>query len=467
MWAHAKATINRLKITAKRRTIDRRRLRERVKYWQQRVAYLEAENERLRRIADPKPVFNHKYPAQMIALAVFIVINGGSLRCAAASAQFLASLMGWSLQTERPSPVTVRNWVLRCGLHALQSFRDFRGDMVLIMDESIQIGTEKLLLLLGVPLSKDHCRCTPLTSEDVQVMGMEVQHSWTGDLIADFVRRTLANFPKLNVAYLISDRGTSLLAAVRQLGYSWVSDCSHEMMNAVKDIFCNDKALQELCAAIGTLRCRFLLTEWGGLLPPTLRDKDRFLRLFTLVNWVRRVDTYWNQLPRKMRRALLFYRRQPALLRRMTQVRDLVEITAKILKATGLSTAAHRRWQQQVQNYLGQQESVSHAARKFIKRLEAYFVGHAPNYQAQGRLLCCSDIIESIFGRYKNKGGMKAISADVLSIALYNQTLGIDFVIEALGKVSEPHVKTWEQKNVCHNFLGLRRRLDQELKSAG
>jgi hypothetical protein len=144
-----------------------------------------------------------------------------------------------------------------------------------------------------------------------------------------------------------------------------------------------------------------------------------------------------------------------------------VEITAKILKATGLSTASHQRWQQQVQNYLGQQESVSHAARKFIKRLEAYFAGHAPNYQAQGRLLCCSDIIESTFGRYKNKGGMKAISADVLSIALYNQTLGIDFVIEALGKVSEPQVKTWEQKNVCHNFLGLRRRLDQELKSAG
>jgi hypothetical protein len=296
---------------------------------------------------------------------------------------------------------------------------------------------------------------------------MEVQHSWTGDLIADFVRRTLACVPGLKVAYFISDRGTSLLAAFRGLGYSWVSDCSHEMMNAVKDIFNNDKALQELCAAIGALRCRFLLTDWGGLLPPTLRDKDRFLRLFTLVDWVRRLDTYWEQLPCKVRRPLSFYRRQPALLRRLTQVRDLVDLTAKILKATGLSTAAHRRWQQQVQSYLNQQELVSHAARKFIKRMEAYFAAHAPNYEARGRLLCCSDIIESTFGRYKNKGGMKAISADVLSIALYNQPLGIDYLIEALGKVSEPKVKTWEENNVCHNFLGLRRRLDQELKNAG
>jgi len=28
-------------------------------------------------------------------------------------------------------------------------------------------------------------------------------------------------------------------------------------------------------------------------------------------------------------------------------------------------------------------------------------------------------------------------------------------------------VKTWEEKNVCHNFLGLRRRLEQELNNAG
>ncbi len=62
---------------------------------------------------------------------------------------------------------------------------------------------------------------------------------------------------------------------------------------------------------------------------------------------------------------------------------------------------------------------------------------------------------------------MKAISADVINIALYNQPLGIDYVIEALSKVSEPKVKTWEEKNVCHNFLDFRRRLDQELKSVG
>ena len=466
MWARIKGTINRLKSTAKGRTKERRRLRDQLKYSRKRISWLEAENERLSRIACPQPVINLKYPAQMVALAVFIVLHGGSLRCASAAAQFLARLMGWSL-TDRPSPTTVRNWVLRCGLHSLQRVRDWRGEIVLIIDESIQIGTEKLLLLLGLPLNKDQSRCTPLTSRDVQVLGMEVQHSWTGELIADFLQRTLAGFPNLNPAYFISDRGSSLLSAIRRLGYSWVSDCSHEMMNAVKDIFNNDKALQDLCAAIGTLRSRFLLTGWGGLLPATLRDKDRFLRLFTIVDWVRRLDSYWDRLPGKVRPNLSFYRRQPALLRRLNQVRDLVEITAKLLKAAGLSRATHRRWQQQVTSYLNQQAVVTHAARKFIVRLEAYFANHAPKYETQGRLLCCSDIIESTFGRYKNKGGMKTISADVLSIALYNQPLSMDFVVQAMGCISQPQLNAWEEKNVCHNYFGLRRRLDQMLKTTG
>jgi len=83
------------------------------------------------------------------------------------------------------------------------------------------------------------------------------------------------------------------------------------------------------------------------------------------------------------------------------------------------------------------------------------------------QLLCCSDIIESIFGRYKNKGGMRAISADVLSIALYNQTLSNSFVQTAMKSVTGPMLDEWRCDNVCHNRYGVRRRMEKELKSAG
>ncbi|MBK8703347.1 MAG: hypothetical protein IPN33_06810 [Saprospiraceae bacterium] len=62
---------------------------------------------------------------------------------------------------------------------------------------------------------------------------------------------------------------------------------------------------------------------------------------------------------------------------------------------------------------------------------------------------------------------VKAIRPTYSASPLYNQPISINYVTEALGKVSEPKVRAWEEKNVCHNFLGLRRRLEQELNNTG
>jgi len=120
MWARLKATIKHSRSQAKEQTIGRRRLKDKLKYQDAKIARLDAEVARLRKIAEPEKVFNHSYPAQMIVLAVYIVVHaGGSLRCAAKSAAFFAQMMGWASYGE-PSPTTIRNWVLRCGYYALK-----------------------------------------------------------------------------------------------------------------------------------------------------------------------------------------------------------------------------------------------------------------------------------------------------------------------------------------------------------
>ncbi len=106
-------------------------------------------------------------------------------------------------------------------------------------------------------------------------------------------------------------------------------------------------------------------------------------------------------------------------------------------------------------------------ARAFIEGIIAYFTEHAAAYATDNKLLCCSDIIESIFGRYKNKGGMKAISADVLTIALYNQPLSIPFVQTAMRQVSGPQLEQWRNQNICHNRYGIRKRMERELLKNG
>jgi hypothetical protein len=115
MRAQLKATAQRWKNTAMRSTKRHRLQLARLKRSQRRVSKLEAELTALKSLTSPVSVKNHTYPAQLIALAIFMVVHGGSsLRCAAKTVGFVAQLLGWTYR--KPSHTTIRRWVLRCGL---------------------------------------------------------------------------------------------------------------------------------------------------------------------------------------------------------------------------------------------------------------------------------------------------------------------------------------------------------------
>ncbi len=462
MWARLKATIKHLRFRSKRRTIELRQLRDVVRSKDRTILALRARIQELESITEPQRVFNCVYPAQMMALAVYMVVNGASLRCAAASSGFFAELMGWDHPA--PSWKTISHWVKRCGLYSLQLTQNLEGEYTAVIDASIQIGKEQLLLMLGVKNQPGRCRSAPLTMQDVVVLGMEVQNGWLGKEVADFIKRNLELRPLVKLTHVISDRGTNLLAAFRRLDLPWVSDCTHVMMNIVKQLFDHDVSLKEMSGKIGELRKNHAFTIWAGLLPPTLRNKDRFLKIFTIVDWVDRIDGYWNKLPARMRSQVKFCRNRWLILR-LRQVHELIIISSRILKNAGLSEKSHQRWRVAVKEYRGRHRVMTWQAKFFIAEMETYFVQHANRYKGLDQVLCCSEIIESIFSRYKNKGGMKAISADVLSINLYSQVISTKFIHDAMAAVSCKAVDEWQQKNVCHNRYGLRRRMDKELRT--
>jgi len=463
MRARLKAKVKRWKITALATTKRYRLLQAKLKRSQNRVAKLESEVNRLKAASAPLPVPGHTYPAQLIALAVFIVVQAnGSLRCAAKTVGFVARLLGWHYDI--PSHSSVRRWVLRCGLYQLQQTTDKAGHYVAILDESIQIGREKLLLMLGVKIQDNQSRCAPLTGSDIEVLGLEVQQSWTGESIAEFIRRNLTRLPQVKISYFITDGGTNLGKALKILGLDVVGDCTHVMMNAVKKLLKDDTVLSQLCADIGQLRRQLMLTAEGYLLPPTLRDKDRFLRIFTIVHWVERIDSIWLKLPQSSRQKLSFIQPARTRIACMAQLKDLVRITAGVLKGAGMSTVSLKKWEQQIDNYAAK-NNLSDQAQTFIQTLRDYLAKHRELIEKHQRLLCCSDIIESTFGRYKNKGGTPVISADVLAVALFNADICPQLILNALSTVPHKAVHQWEQIHTCDNRYSLVRRMNRELKS--
>lgn len=463
MQARLKTKLSHWKNKCLAATGVKRMLRSRLTRREQRISILEAEVKRLKQIATPQGVPGHTYPIQMIALAVFMVVEAGSsLRCAAKTIGFFSHLMGWSFSA--PSHVSIRNWVLRCGLYSYEHAEEKYGNYVGILDESIQIGREKLLLLLGVKLADDRSRVAPLSLSEVEVLGMEVSTSWKGDQIADFLQQRLSVHPKLALQYLISDQGASILSALRKLGIEMVGDCTHVMMNISKRLLAGDERLSQLSAQIGRLRQQLTLTKLVYLLPPSLRDKDRFLRIFTIVDWADKINLYWDKLAQPNRDKLLFLQEAKPLIEAMRQLKELIIISADLFKHLGLSHRSIQLWKDKTKRY-AQEHRLTAQAEEFIEKIHTYIDKHQSLITAHHRLLCCSDIIESTFGKYKNKGGVKVISADVLSIALYNREISTQFTAKALTTIKQNDVQIWTQKYTCENRFRLIRRMDNELKN--
>lgn len=95
-------------------------------------------------------------------------------------------------------------------------------------------------------------------------------------------------------------------------GFDAVSDCTHVLMNAVKKLLGCEEVLRQLHANVGQLRRRLILSELGYLLPTSMRDKDRFIRIFTLGKWIDRIDRWWPKTTRGSMRPFDIHRASTA-----------------------------------------------------------------------------------------------------------------------------------------------------------
>ena len=75
---------------------------------------------------------------------------------------------------------TVENWMKKLGLSVYENDRTpcRGGKYAVVVDESIFINSEKLLLLLGIPARH---KGEPVKHEDVTVIGMKVSKAFNGD----------------------------------------------------------------------------------------------------------------------------------------------------------------------------------------------------------------------------------------------------------------------------------------------
>ena len=201
-----------------------------------------------------------------------------------------------------PCPQTIINGVIRLTIVRIDAARTLRGlpldqapftnGLIWMIDISIGLGAGKIVAVLALDAHQHQLvRGAPALGH-VHCVGVAVGDSWTGDTIAELLKRLIAQMGR-PAAYL-KDGGSDLQKAAALLeddglGSPCLDDISHAAAGMLKRTSQSHPAFERLVSACGRASGQLKHTLLACLVPPTVRTKARFMHVHRFVTWADRV----------------------------------------------------------------------------------------------------------------------------------------------------------------------------------
>ena len=352
-------------------------------------------------------------------------------------------------QCSAPSYSTGLLWVKKLGYYQLQQPKEPADDWIIIADESIGIGQEKLLVILGIRRCDiDFSR--PLKLQDLKPILVKSKEKWTGDDIAEEFKIVKKQLGK--ILYAVTDSGSTLIKGLRESEINHVYDITHAIAIALEKIYKNDIAFKNYTSEMGLMRLKKCCSKYAHLIPPNQRSKSRFLNIDIIANWGMKVlqALESNDISQDEKEQLLWIKEKKELIIEMDNIMEIVKQISIILKDGGLSNKNKRKC-----------ISILKTCKKG-KMLEfrQYLINYLKNNiihleKRGGKLLCCSDIIETTFGKYKNeisKNLMTGITDLALIIPAFTSNLSEEVVRKAIDYCTVKDIKQWNKTNLCESL---------------
>lgn len=396
---------------------------------------------------------NHSYRSDEISLTLQIRKNGKcSLRSTQAILKILMLFLGLELRI--PSHESISLWEKRIGLYSLKH-RNYASDKyAIIIDESITIGKEKILLILGVNLSSYSFE-KPLTFSDTEVLSIGVSQSWKW---TDIVAQIDAIKSKgILIKYGVSDSGSNILKALSELGIIRISDCTHALGKLLEKQYKQDAGFMAFSQLCGKMRREYTNTKFACFIPPKQRVKGRFLNIIPLSKWGKQMLKLYEQskdLTAEERGVLSVLKDYEQLISDLYFQCDVMSEMFEILKTKGLNETTKKA----CENLVDQSQSTPY----FKEEVKLYLQTNLKEDLGEKSLICTSDIIESFFGKYKNGMGQNlqnGITDSCLNIPNYGKQLSCQEILIALNKTKVIDLKEWKNKNIKEQMLSKKKNL--------
>jgi hypothetical protein len=173
-------------------------------------------------------------------------------------------------------------WVKKVGYYCLYIPEEVTDDWILILDESVGVGQEKLMVILGIRRSKLP-KDRPLTLQDMFPLVVKSSTQWSYEAISlelEACRNQLGG----KILYATIDGGLNIKKALTHSNITHVYDLTHAIAVMLSKIYEKEETFKKFTAEMGLMRLKLCCSRYAFLIPPNQRSKSRFLNIDIISN---------------------------------------------------------------------------------------------------------------------------------------------------------------------------------------
>lgn len=460
----------------------------------------------------------------MACVRIYVSTQSG-FRGASTSFQIFQQL--FFCQSSQLSYNSVRRWTLRLGYALLNQRLTKRSDWIYILDYSIQVGSHRCLLILGVSREQLMFEGYSVRHDQAKVLSIHLSSTHTGQDVYDCLQQCIG---RTGVPWqIIMDGGPDIAKGVKLLLQQYpniicTNDISHKIGNILKHRLGKSRPWLALQEDLYLLRQQIKQGPLYFLQPLTLNQKSRWLGLEKLIDSLSNIYDYSKYGDFSLIEPGYKIKNHEQLAEQIKpkagQKRQFKKVNHKI---AGL-TFEHKRlsknvgvkelydikdqieWEQAGKLKFEQKFECLNKHEDFFRELKQLFgilcqikilfktkglsldtlqdmellfdaitipwirsiyfdilnfliQQHAKAGAEPRPLLICTDVIESIFGKFKNKlkQSVGGLYSSVLVIPLFCEPLNPGKISELLGNTTYKAVEEWSHKVAGKSNLAKRR----------
>ncbi len=408
--------------------------------------------------------FAQRAPRQHYSLGVMgwfleLVLSAPCSQRAAASVVSWLSRLWPSCQAE-PCANAGRSWLFRLGLYQLNCPKEAADDWVWLIDHTVQLGTHKGLLIVGLRLRSWQADPRPLQHQDLQLLHLEPMERSDGQTMHQELQRAaqVTGVPRA----IVSDGGSDLkkgIALFREAHpqTDHVSDITHKVALLLKKELEADPRWERFISLSNLARRGLALTAAGFLVPPALKAKARYMNVDGLVEWGGKVLRYLDDPPlvpgppldgKRVEARLGWLRDYRQRLARWAALLSVAQATEDYVRRHGWHAAAPEELQTLLRSL-----ATCAASRRLLQKVLEFARQQSALARSGERLIGSTEVLESLIGKYKHLQAQHSghgMTRTFLAVGALVGKRCVSTLRAALEQVTNRDVQNW-----CHQHLGL------------